>query len=264
MGIVRSVGECIYCGANEGLTREHIIPLSLDGHDELGEASCTACMIVTSAIEYHLARGSWWPHRRRLGMATRRPSEQPKSFTGVYSPDDEPENVDILPEHFTSLILPDFGRPSMVFGERGAPYKGAPGILAVAIKAGPVSVVRRNGRGIHRTDSRIKLDVKLNIDTFVRFLAKVALAKAIATYGIEPFEELYLREIVLGSLDEVNSYIGRASSLLLGDLPGLEYFRAQVFTLRDRVHVYIQCFAEPGVETPIYEVVVGKLRRDDV
>lgn len=264
MGIVRTVGECIYCGATEGLTREHIVPLSLNGHDELGEASCHACMKVTSAIENHLARGCWWPHRRRLGMTSRRPKEQPEFFAGVYSPDDEPEDVDVLPEHYTSLVFPDFGRPSMVFGERGAQYKGAPGILAVATKPGPIRVVRKNGRRLHRPDSRVKLNVNLNIDTFVRFLAKVALAKAIGVYGIEKFKELYLRDIVLGTLDEVNSYIGRASSLLNGDLPGLDYFRVQAFTRRAHVHVYIQCFADSGIETPIYEAVVGVLRLDDV
>lgn len=257
------VGECIYCGATGGLTREHIVPASLNGRDELGEASCAECMKITSAIERHLTRGSWWPHRRRLGMASRRPAQQPTSFAGVYSPDDDPEDVEILPEKYPLLLLPDFGRPAMAFGERGAPYRGAPNILAVVTTPGPVNVIRKKDRSLQRLDSRVKLDLSLNIDMFVRFLAKVGLAQAIAVHGLESFDVLYLREIVLGSLDDANSHIGRASSLLMGDLPGIEYFRTQVFTVRGRVHVYVQCFAELGKETPIYEVIAGQLRRGE-
>jgi hypothetical protein len=264
VGIVRHVGVCIYCGAASGLTNEHIVPLSLNGREELGAASCSACMNVTSAIEHHLTRGAWWPHRRRLGMLSRRPKEQPDSFPAVCSPDEAPDNVKVAAADYPFLLFPDFGRPAMALGERGDVYKGATGVLATILKAGPVTIDRSQSRGLHRPDSRVKLDVNLDFDKFVRFLAKLAHAKAIAVYGLEAFAELYLRQIVLGALDEVNSFIGRASSLLTSDLPGLEHFRTQVFEHRGQVHVYIQCFAQAGIETPVYEVVAGKLRRADV
>lgn len=40
------IGECIYCGATERLTREHAVPYGLNGPWTLHEARCHDCARV--------------------------------------------------------------------------------------------------------------------------------------------------------------------------------------------------------------------------
>ena len=42
-----AVGRCIYCGTDQGLTREHIIPLGLRGRFEIG---CQPCSVLSNAL----------------------------------------------------------------------------------------------------------------------------------------------------------------------------------------------------------------------
>src|SRR3712207_705268 len=48
---VGSVGCCIYCGATNELTDEHVIPLALAGNIIVPDASCRACAAITSDFE---------------------------------------------------------------------------------------------------------------------------------------------------------------------------------------------------------------------
>lgn len=81
-----SIGKCIYCGAIEGLTDEHVIPYGLGGILVLPNASCRVCAAVTSALELRLLRRPWWPYRRALGLTSRRPNEQPDDFPVTLKP----------------------------------------------------------------------------------------------------------------------------------------------------------------------------------
>ena len=65
--------ECIYCGATDGLTTEHIIPYSLGGRFELPEASCNECTEITKKIEQTVGRGESWLDRDLQPQASLRP-----------------------------------------------------------------------------------------------------------------------------------------------------------------------------------------------
>jgi hypothetical protein len=72
------VGRCIYCGATEGkMTREHIIPLALNGNLKLPRASCGACADKTREFEQLCTaeeHGMFFSIRARLGMKSRQGS----------------------------------------------------------------------------------------------------------------------------------------------------------------------------------------------
>jgi hypothetical protein len=72
------VGHCIYCGTTEGeLTREHIIPLSLNGNLKLPRASCGTCAEKTKKFEQLCTaeeHGMFFSIRALLGMKSGRGS----------------------------------------------------------------------------------------------------------------------------------------------------------------------------------------------
>ena len=71
-------GKCIYCGAKQNLTDEHIIPLSLGGKHVLSNASCRNCAKRTSRLERKIARDFWGDARLAYDAPSRRKSRNPK------------------------------------------------------------------------------------------------------------------------------------------------------------------------------------------
>lgn len=71
------VGTCIYCGAKEHLTDEHIVPLALGGAFVLPDASCQTCASITSKFERKVLRGFMFDAR----TAGRYPTRHKKKTT---------------------------------------------------------------------------------------------------------------------------------------------------------------------------------------
>ena len=72
------VKACIYCGATERLSTEHIIPFSAGGKWVLPKASCRTCAALTGTFEGEFARTILGPLRMPFNMPTRRPKERPR------------------------------------------------------------------------------------------------------------------------------------------------------------------------------------------
>lgn len=68
--------ECIYCGAKENLSTEHIIPYSLGGRFELPSASCAVCQAATKKLEGKVCRGQLHVPRSVSGIQTRRKKDR--------------------------------------------------------------------------------------------------------------------------------------------------------------------------------------------
>lgn len=73
--VIPPAGECIYCGCKDGLSKEHIIPLSLGGTAGIPDASCGTCRNITSKIEFAIARKSFHVARAVHKLPSRRPQE---------------------------------------------------------------------------------------------------------------------------------------------------------------------------------------------
>ena len=74
----RPAGKCIYCGATENLSNEHIVPYSAGGNWLLPKASCASCAKITGAFEGEFSRTILGPLRMLYDMPTRRPKERPR------------------------------------------------------------------------------------------------------------------------------------------------------------------------------------------
>jgi hypothetical protein len=76
------VGFCIYCGAQDKLGEEHVIPFGLGGNLILPAASCRQCSDITGRqIEGAILNAYWGTHsvpRLRLNLPTRKPKKRPQ------------------------------------------------------------------------------------------------------------------------------------------------------------------------------------------
>ena len=76
-----SIGRCVYCDRSDTrLSREHIVPLGLNGEWVLHDASCLNCARLIARIEHDALRNAFIGPRAALGMRTRRPNQHQKLF----------------------------------------------------------------------------------------------------------------------------------------------------------------------------------------
>ena len=113
------VGACIYCGATDGLTKEHIIPYSLGGNWTLPKSSCHGCAKITGAFEGDFSRTILGPLRMLYNMPTRRPKARPAHLPLKVkypnSSDWEIANVDRSVCPFL-ITLPLYAMPDIITG----------------------------------------------------------------------------------------------------------------------------------------------------
>lgn len=261
--VTRRVGQCIYCDSRElPLSKEHIIPYALGGIPFLEKASCARCQKETRTLEGRLLRGPWWPHRRRLDLPSRHPEEQPESFEVTVAKTPKGEyTVQIPASKYPGLVVLRFGPPAILLGQHvaGEPIASGAGFMFTADRAGPTAQELLN-LPLGTTYYEVTASFKLEVADFVRFLAKVALAHAVAEYGLKGFVEFFIRDLVLGKTEGALTYVGQAASSVVPPVlpgPGLHALVARRHG--DLVSVYVQLFREIGDPTPIYEVVVGRL-----
>jgi hypothetical protein len=255
------VGKCIYCGANEGLSDEHVIPYGLGGVLVLPAASCRACSEVTSALELRLLRRTWWPYRRALGLTTRRPKEQPEDFPVRLKPKSGgPIEARLRASDHPILTLLLFPPPAMLQAEQtnDAPVAGKVVIRRVAPL--PTSIIVDGAERPVKSDEDIEYPINLDASDFARFLAKVGLGYAIFELGLMAFSELFLPNVVLGNGNGALTFIGSPSvSIQPPVIPDPPLHGLMLRREGSLCHVYVQLFKGENDPPPIYQVVVGRL-----
>lgn len=244
------------------LSDEHVVPYGLSGTLVLPKSSCSRCAVETSKLEMRLLRGHWWPYRQFLGLKSRR-SKQPLPDLQVTI---EQPNGSTLPatlpmsKHSFAMVF-SLAPPTILSGTVSTEIPYANEVFMRTL--GPMPGAVRVAGKIHRLAQQEKLNVPVNFSApeLCRFLAKVAHSYAIYRRGLDVCEEYFLPRFVLGEEAGAMTYVGGATSSVLGSwLPG-----NGTHALLDRIQgqflsVYIQLFRHQGEPPPIYEVVVGRLR----
>jgi HNH endonuclease len=256
------IGACIYCGSLENLTEEHIIPYGLGGNLSLKKASCSNCAKITGKLEQTLLRGHWWPQRFRSKLQSRTKFKEIEPLVVTVIREDGSEfSAQLSPEDQTVFIELGFSRPSILNGviTSGETFAELPTMRNLG--AFPNSYILDGKRLTLKSKEQIRLPVDFSAIDLSRFLAKVAHCYAISRRGIQCCDEFFLPRIILGETDGAKTFVGGASSDVLGKrLPGNE-----LHALMDRrngkyLTVYVQLFRLIGDPPPIYEIVVGSLR----
>jgi hypothetical protein len=253
------VGQCIYCGRKDSLSDEHVIPFGLGGTLVLPKASCPSCADITKVFEQRLLRGHWWAYRRKVSMKSRHPTEQPDTFPVIFEyPSGETVREQISPQEYPFLLVCDFDEPSFLNGTVVPGVPIARVFLKLLVPAHEMPHVKRHGiQGI----PKLTVEMNFSVEDFVRLLAKIALAYAIGRRSLPAFAEIFVKEIVLGSTDGALSYVGRSAipSTSVGGAGHVHALRED--TSGDLLTVYIVLFRKLDESMPVYQVVVGRLRR---
>src|SRR4051812_29094937 len=110
--VYQPIGRCIYCDSTDGLTKEHIIPLALDGNLELPDASCPSCQKETHAFGGHVSGRMLKAFRTEFNIRSRRRRPE-KIRVPTLSPEGKQAFRDIkMEEHpAPSIMLRRFGSP---------------------------------------------------------------------------------------------------------------------------------------------------------
>jgi hypothetical protein len=253
------LGKCIYCGAIDNLTDEHVLPYAMGGQLVLKESSCTQCARVTGALEQRLLRGHWWPYRKKLGLRSRNPDAADDLQTiKILKANGEALSAKAPLDDFVIAVFFEFEPPSILEGRQ---VVGEPSGQAKIKKLDDQSTeVLINGDAYRLLQGdKIEFPAKLDAGDVTRFLAKVAHGYAISKEGLGAFEEFYLPKFILGKTDGIQTYVGGyVSTILTEKLPGGGHNRMMVRRRGDLVSVCVQLFIDKHDPPPIYEIIVGK------
>lgn len=186
-----SVDICIYCGATEGLSDEHIIPLGLGGRLVLPRASCGKCAALTSAFEGTVLRTMFGPLRMFYDMPRRRKSKRPATLPLKVKQraGDDWTHLEVEREQYPFLVLiPYLSTPTFPAGRRS---DTGPGASRFWIRGASIG----EGFKPHLQDLCDKLSVRAVMPTaearvpeFCLMLAKIAHAYAVAECGRDAAE----------------------------------------------------------------------------
>jgi hypothetical protein len=187
------VNQCIYCGARDQLSDEHIIPLGLSGNLILPRASCPLCSQMTSRFEGQVLRGFMHDARLAGGFKSRRPRSQPKTIRiRLIDQDDGVTEVDV--PRFEApgfVVLPTFTLPSYLLGDPPVTGINVSGMQLVNTGEQDLAKFAR-GRG----GTGIQTQVVPEIEALAQMLAKIAYSYAVAMTGFVDRESSPLPDLM--------------------------------------------------------------------
>jgi hypothetical protein len=252
-----AVGKCIYCGAVDDLTDEHIIPLALNGSAILPKSSCLKCAKITGQFEQQVLRGILWPLRVAKGLKSRtKHRDAPKART-VKVTDQAGVTKDVevaFGQPPFAMIVPLFSPPACYEPEAYTTGIRVKGLATYGIGASQEEILNQyRARRITWTDTSHPIP-------FARMIAKIAYA---AAYADNALDHLVGPSVVLSSIlddpDDIGRWVGGANKpfeVHKGHLHRIIYGETQSRFLVAEV----QLFADSGL--PTYSVVLGKQQAD--
>lgn len=253
------VGLCIYCGTDQYLSDEHIIPLGLGGRFILPKASCRTCSRITSEFERTCLRRMYGPLRLLYELPSRRVNDRPETLNlkVKWTPEAEWTYVPVPADRYPFLVtFPYFGMPGALTGNVPETASGPVTSRLWIRGASPehdfmqLLAALTKDLGVYA----VMPESVAEIPAFCRLLAKIAHAYAIAEFGYSNVRSDLSPFIVAGALDHCLHHIGSAAK---DDSPTDELHEMDVRErLRDSLLVVkIRLLAKLG--TPTYYVVVG-------
>jgi hypothetical protein len=249
-----SVCKCIYCGSEDQLTDEHIVPLALGGDLVLPKSSCKICNTMTSKFELNVLRGHMSEARSVGNLPSRRKKNRPTSVaTTLIQRDESTAQLDVpVAKALAFLLMPIFEPVSFVYGP--GPRMGARITAIETLKFGP------DFQGFLVDHKAVGISGKVRIDviSFAKLLAKIAYSYYIGINGPFPMAESPALALLLGSIDSPSNWIGTTFlSIAPNNSTALHTLATKSLSMPDglsRELVLIQLFA--ASKSCTYEVVV--------
>lgn len=252
------------------LTREHIIPYSLEADVYLKNASCTDCAEITKRFEEHVSHNIFGHYRIHRGVQTRHPDRRPNELPArvvIQGKESRPKLQ--IKDHPFFLVIPIWEQPQIL---RQRKPTDAYDQLTTHLYWYVPNNIKSTLQLADGEPAEIKPDGRIDANQFGRTFAKIAYCNAIALFpgGRDDFDPMDLPALILGDYPFIPFYVG--STLTLPPPPdpkGPEHivgidarwvFDARVQLWRRMVVATIRLFAKCGTKQhgfPIYTVVVG-------
>jgi hypothetical protein len=258
-----SIGRCIYCGAarysprqpERKLGDEHIIPLAMDGHLILPEASCEECeRTINRGIETPITNLEWGYFRSKRKFPTRNKKNR-KTHIQLRRKNGSHLRVEV--EDYSCPVL------SYKFGEARILSGLPPGTDHLRWTAevltdhdAEIEMKRRfpDWDGVHRLKTRPY--------EFARLIAKIGYSYAVAELGLGAFTP-FVTEIILGKSEDWFYAVGGSWEIEPpveggGHITGIDVIvkSATKFWIRVNMRFF------SAVKTPSYHVIVGEIDLD--
>lgn len=279
-----ALGRCAYCGSQEKLTKEHIIPYAIAG-DFLtcDESSCQKCAKITGKDEGTLCRLGLDPFRTHRNFPSRRPKKT-KVFmnrfeANVIASDPLSGQVKLKisdgPNPYRSELIPvDIAHKLLVLPRILEPPRVFLGFLdgtntEITLKDWIFdSETSRKIKSVNKSSKPSTLQVvssKKFKELYIRLMAKIAHCFTVCTLGEHIYEvELFLKDSIVGDGSLSGHYIGGACEF---EPPSQERNCVDIFAVEVKQNTYtsrfylvcrIRLFGDFGA--PTYDVVVGEIK----
>lgn len=212
--VLATIGECIYCGATDGLTDEHIVPLALGGDLILADSSCKACAKITGRFEQQVLRGFMLDGRTAGNFPTRRPHERPLRLAIARELLNKRfEQLEVMAaNHPGFLHLPLLEAPAVLNGgsvERGTRVKGFETIRFGSNPLLTMPLLNTNAIQVHH---------RIHASAFARMIAKIGYCFAVSQHGLIPRENVLVLPDILGESDRPSHWLGSVDFSALAEL----------------------------------------------
>lgn len=179
-----SVGHCIYCGAMNDLSNEHIIPYGLSGTAVLPKSTCGECAKITGEQERIVLKEYMQQVRAYLGTKSRsKHKNAPSKYPLIIMQGGVQETVMFpLDEYPILLHFPIFPPPAFLNPSGYTNGIRMEGIVTVSFGPKPTEVINNLGAA----SSCYSHDQKPV--SFARVIAKIAYALAAAEGALDKIE----------------------------------------------------------------------------
>lgn len=201
----KPVDHCIYCGATDNLSREHIIPFGLSGTAVLPKSSCQICAEITGKLEMIILRGELRSARIFRELQSRRkhkgaPSVHPITFII----NDEYKTCNLAIEEYPILLhFPVFSLPAYITNESYSSGISIQGVVTVNFGESPKNAMEKFGA------TQISQTVTNHPAEFARVIAKIGYAMAYAEGYIECISgSPYVLPAILGESEDIGRWVG--------------------------------------------------------
>jgi hypothetical protein len=248
-------GRCIYCGSNDGLEKEHIVPYALNGSAILPKSTCRECAKITGQFEQSVLRGPMWGVRilRELKSRTKH-ADAPQTFPLSILQNGEIKDIQVpLKEHPVLIHFPVFSPPGYLAANEYTSGITLTGVATILFGPRPDEVAKKLGV------TEIMHNQSYYPAGFARTIAKIGYSYAVAEGALERIHgKPLLLDSLLGRTDDIGRWVGTLT-LPLQSHPGLLH-RLSIHEDYEKklLIVEVQLFADS--QTPSYGVVVGHLK----
>jgi hypothetical protein len=244
---------CIYCGSNDQLSNEHVIPYGWGGNLQIFDGSCERCRKITSQFEnFSLNDGSMAHVRKERGIQSRSRDASANESMKVTLVREGVEHVETFPSSELPLIL-------------GFPWLERPGKLVDRESAGlPLMgwVTTSYGDDLQRflsaqqaTEMRVEESSKRPV-AFARTLAKIAYGYAWMDGAFDVIHDgAELAQAFMQEPDRIGGFVG-TKPLPFEHYPSCQFrLEYKLSVPKFLVYMEVQPFADTSA--PTYEVVLG-------